>query len=224
MSRPVYIWDLPVRLFHWLLVLAISSAYISGKTGGLWLDYHIRIGIFIIALIVFRVVWGFVGSSYARFSSFMPTPAKISTYLKRGQPTPGHSPLAALSILTMLAVILLQAGLGLFAYNDEIDIHGPLYALLNSSFSERLTGLHVRAVNVLILLIGIHLLAIVYYTRVKNQQLIRPMLSGWRIADDKTEVSHSHRHSMKALLFAVLVAGMAFWMIDSGLLLRLLSQ
>ena len=116
----IQIWDLPTRLFHWLLVSAIGAAWATGEAGGSWMIWHGRIGLCIIGLISFRLAWGFLGTNYARFSTFVRGPAAIRAYLRGQWQGLGHNPLGALSVLALLAVVSLQMGSGLFANNDDI--------------------------------------------------------------------------------------------------------
>lgn len=184
MLKKYHIWDLPLRLFHILLIISLIAAYITGIESGLWLEWHIHFGIFILALLVFRITWGFSGSTYSRFSNFFPTPYRLKTLYRSSEYKIGHSPLGGISIFTMLGFILIQASLGLFALNDEVDIHGPLYALVSSSWSERLTLWHSQVINVLLALTALHITAIVYYTWFKQRTLILPMITGTiKVAD-----------------------------------------
>lgn len=178
-TKRIKLWDLPTRLFHWLLVILIAAAVVSGKVGGAAIDWHGRIGLAIVGLIVFRLVWGIIGSSHARFASFFPTPGSVAAYL-RGQWTGvGHNPLGAISVFGLLALIAVQVGTGLFG-NDDIAFTGPLFALIGKDLSDTLSGIHTFAINILIALIALHLAAIIFYTRVKKEQLIKPMLTGWK--------------------------------------------
>ena len=118
-TERIKVWDLPVRVFHWLLFLLIVGATVTGKVGGGAIEWHGRIGLAIIGLLVFRIVWGFIGSSHARFSSFVPRPSSLNAYLRGDWKGVGHNPLGALSVLALLALIGVQAATGIFG-NDEI--------------------------------------------------------------------------------------------------------
>lgn len=220
----VYLWDLPLRLFHWLLVISLIVAYMTGKYGGLWLDWHARIGVFILALIVFRIIWGFMGSTYSRFSSFVPTPGRLKRYFCYRRQSVGHNPLGALSIFAMLGVILAQAGTGLFSVNDEIDIHGPLYDMVDSTWSARLAGWHVELISAVQFLTALHVIAIGYYSGFKHKNLIRPMITGrLKLAAGVTTVEPVRGGGRLSLLVAVAMAAMVFWSIESGALPQWLS-
>jgi len=109
-AGPVRIWDLPTRLFHWLLAALVLCSVVTAKLGGLWIDWHMRAGYAILALVLFRVLWGFAGSRYARFANFVRGPRAVLDYLRgRGAQGAGHSPLGALSVLALLAALLVQA-------------------------------------------------------------------------------------------------------------------
>lgn len=175
----VRVWDLPLRLFHWLLVTAVVTAFVTAKIGGNAMDWHGRAGLLIIGLLVFRVVWGFIGSSNARFASFVRGPAAIRAYLHGKWQGAGHNPLGALSVLAMLALFAAQAATGLFA-NDDVAFEGYLYPLVSAAVSERITGIHNLLESVLILLVLLHLGAVAFYTRIKKESLVLPMITGWK--------------------------------------------
>ena len=167
-TKRIRLWDLPTRVFHWMLVLCIVASFVSGKLGGNLIEWHGKIGLFIVGLVVFRLVWGLIGSTYARFSQFVPTPAKLKAYLRGEWRGVGHNPLGALSVFGLLALVGIQVASGLFA-NDDIAFFGPLYELVSKDVSNRLTGLHKLSSNLLLVLIGLHLAAIVFYGSVEIQ-------------------------------------------------------
>jgi cytochrome b len=178
-TKRITLWDLPTRIFHWALVVLIVAAYVSGRIGSAAIDWHARIGLSILGLVVFRLVWGLIGSSHARFSSFFPTPASVRTYLRGQWRGVGHNPLGAFSVFGMLALIMVQFCTGLFA-NDDIAFDGPLAKLISKELSDRLTGIHMFSINFLLALVVLHLAAIVYYVGFKKDKLIEPMLTGWK--------------------------------------------
>lgn len=173
----VRVWDLPLRLFHWSLAAAAVALVISGNVGGLWIDWHGRIGLLVLGLLVFRLIWGVIGSTYARFASFAPTPGRLRAYFKGAWEGLGHSPLGALSVLALLGVLALQVITGLFA-NDDIAFQGPLYAHVGKATSDALTGYHRLLGNALLALVGLHVVAIAFYQIVLKKRLVRPMLTG----------------------------------------------
>lgn len=175
----IRLWDLPLRLFHWLLVLAVAVAIITGQLGGAWMALHGQAGLSIIGLVVFRLVWGLIGSAHARFLSFLPTPSSLKAYLTGRWRGVGHNPLGALSVMALLGLLAVQAGTGLFS-NDDIAFSGPLFALVDEALAGRLTGLHKQLANVLIGLLALHVAAIVFYVLFKRDNLVKPMLTGWK--------------------------------------------
>lgn len=178
-SERIRLWDLPTRIFHWSLVLCVLAAIITGKLGGNAMVWHGRIGLVIVGLITFRLVWGLNGPTYARFAQFLPTPRRVFAYLGGRWQGIGHNPLGALSIFAMLAILAALLATGI-AGNDDIAFRGPLFELAGKDSSDRLIGWHRKLTSVLILLLVLHLLAIAYYSRLKRENLVRPMLTGWK--------------------------------------------
>ena len=173
----VRIWDLPLRLFHWLLALAVTGALVSGQIGGNLMVWHGRLGVLVAGLLGFRLAWGLVGSTHARFASFVRGPAAIRAYLQGTWHGLGHNPLGALSVLGMLAALGLQTASGLFG-NDDIAFQGPLYPLVSKDTSDWVTGLHRKGFWLILLLITTHLAAIVFYLKMRGDNLIHPMITG----------------------------------------------
>lgn len=178
-KQRIRLWDLPTRVFHWSLVALVVAAVISGKIGGNAIVWHGRCGLAIVGLLVFRLIWGVVGSTYARFVSFFPTPASLIAYLRGQWRGVGHNPLGAFSVFGLLGLLALQAATGLFS-NDDIAFRGPLAGLVDSALSDRLTGVHKLSINLLFALIVLHLAAITFYVRVKKDKLVQAMLTGWK--------------------------------------------
>lgn len=176
------VWDLPIRLFHWLLVASITFAYVSGTLGGNLIDWHGRAGFFIVGLVVFRIVWGFIGTPTARFATFVRGPAAIRAYLRGEWRGLGHNPIGALSVLGLLALVAIQATTGLFT-NDDIAYQGPFADWVGKDLSDRFHSWHALLQNGLLALIAVHVGAIVFYLRVKKENLVKPMLTGWKAAD-----------------------------------------
>lgn len=173
------LWDLPTRLFHWSLVVLVVVACISGFKGGNAMELHGKVGIGIAGLLAFRLAWGFAGSTYARFASFVRGPAAIRAYLHGEWRGVGHNPLGALSVLALLGLLAFQAGTGLVG-NDDIAFNGPLQTLVAKETSDLLTGLHRKSLWLLLALVALHVAAIGYYARAKKENLVRPMITGWK--------------------------------------------
>lgn len=200
------LWDLPIRIFHWALVLGIAAAFVSGQLGGNLIDVHGKIGIVVVGLIAFRLVWGVLGSTYARFAQFFPTPAKISAYLRGEWHGEGHNPLGAFSVFGLLSLVALQVGTGLFS-NDDIAFVGPLFDLVSKDLSNRLTGIHQLLSNALLALVVLHVAAIGFYGRVKKQNLLMPMITGWKEGHGES----ARGGGLVALVVALIVAAGAVY-------------
>lgn len=182
-KRQIRVWDLPTRLFHWLLVVLVLAAVITGQLGGALIPWHGRIGLAILGLLVFRLLWGFMGSTHARFLNFFPVPGRLLAYLRGQWRGVGHNPLGALSVLALLGILSLQAVTGLFA-NDDIAFQGPLTALVDGEISQWLTRIHRLNFNLLLPLVGLHIGAILFYTLVKKDNLVKPMITGLKEVAD----------------------------------------
>jgi cytochrome b len=214
MTVKVKVWDLPLRLFHWALVAAVIAAAVSGEIGGSWADWHGRAGLIVLGLLFFRLIWGFIGSTHARFASFFPTPSRLAAFLKGAWQGIGHNPLGALSVLALLGLVGLQVGSGLFA-NDDIAFQGPLAELVDKPFSDKLTSLHARAFYVLAILVGLHVASIVFYARVKKHDLVRPMLTGTKQVP-RAQAVPAAGHSLGRFAAAAIAAGLLVWTITDG--------
>jgi cytochrome b len=197
------IWDLPLRTFHWMLVLSILGSFITVKVGGNAMPWHARFGYLVIALMSFRLVWGFVGSYHARFVNFIKSPKSIIGYLKNPQPSPGHSPIGAIAVVVLITLFTAQAIAGLFA-SDDIAFDGPLARFVSSYWVELLTSLHRLNEPVLLGLVLIHVTVIFYYRMFKKQDLIKPMLTGDKNWAEKIPVS---RDDLFQRLSATLIFG-----------------
>ena len=181
------VWDLPTRLFHWLLAAGVTGLVVTGQVGGSWMDWHFRLGYGVLALLLFRLVWGFVGGHWSRFTHFLYGPATIWRYLS-GHSAPehgvGHNPLGFLSVLGLLGFTLLQVATGLFS-DDEIATSGPLSKFATSEWVSRASDYHTDIGKfILLALVFLHLAAIVFYRVKKKQNLVAPMVWG----DKQTEL------------------------------------
>lgn len=190
MNKIIRVWDLPIRLFHWFLVIGIVLSFVTVKIGGIAMEFHARVGYCVLALIIFRICWGCIGSHHARFINFVPSPKSLLSYLS-GKPKAGlgHNPLGALSVLALLFSIGLQALTGLFA-NDDIAFEGPLAKHVSNETVALLTSIHHQNEKVLIILIIVHLCAIFYYQKFKGENLIKPMLLGDKEIDPSEQAKY----------------------------------
>ncbi|MBC9905426.1 MULTISPECIES: cytochrome b/b6 domain-containing protein [Achromobacter] len=173
----VHIWDLPTRLFHWALVVCIVGAFVSVKLGGLYMDWHVRFGCTALGLILFRLLWGFIGPRYARFTHFVRGPAAVARYLKGAAAPAGHNPLGALSVLALLLVIGFQAVSGLFT-TDDIMTQGPLFGHVSEAVSAAMTSWHKLNEWVILTLVALHIAAVLWYALVRRKRLVRAIITG----------------------------------------------
>lgn len=203
----IRIWDLPTRTFHILLALSVLGLVITGEVGGDAMQLHFKLGYVVLTLVLFRFVWGVVGGHWSRFVHFVPTPHKLLAYVHavRAHQTPhstGHNPLGALSVLAMLLALFIQVLSG-FMSDDEISNAGPWTALVSSDWVSVATEYHSDIGKVLvILLVILHVGTVLYYKRVKNEDLITPMLTGDKVL---TTEAHNSRDTWTSRLFALSV-------------------
>jgi cytochrome b len=190
MKKIIRVWDLPIRLFHWLLAACILASFITVNIGGNAMEIHARVGYCVLALIIFRVCWGLVGSYHARFINFVPSPQGFFSYvLGKSKAGLGHNPLGALSVLALIASVGLQAVTGLFA-NDDILFEGPFAKYVSNSMVSFLTSVHRFNETVLLVLIALHLCAILYYYKFKAENLLKPMIVGDKEIDPSEEAKY----------------------------------
>jgi cytochrome b len=178
----VKVWDLPVRLVHWALVVLVAFQVASGKIGGELVEWHLISGYAILALVLFRVLWGFAGSTSARFARFLAPPAAAlgfaaRLFARRAETDAGHNPLGGWMVLALLASLLVQVGTGLFA-NDGIATEGPLASLIPIEVSDRVTTLHRWNLRILLVLAAVHVAAVLYHWLALKENLIGAMFTG----------------------------------------------
>ena len=203
--QTVRIWDLPTRLFHWLLMLSVAGLVTTGELAGEAMFFHFWFGYAVLTLVLFRLVWGVVGGHWSRFANFIPRSADLKNYLlairhKQSTLHAGHNPLGALSIVLMLLLLFAQVFTG-FMSDDEIATAGPWVALVPNSWVALATQYHgVFGKIFLIVLIVVHVATVLYYKRVKNSDLITPMLNGNKELPSDTPQS---RDTVTSRLFAL---------------------
>ena len=178
----VKVWDLPVRLFHWILVLLLVFQYASGKIGGGLMAWHVYSGYGVLVLVVFRILWGFAGSTHARFASFLKGPAAAWHFAKRlfsrqAVPQVGYNPLGGWMVVALLISLALQAISGLFA-NDSFGTEGPLAGIVPLEVSDRLSLFHRGNFKVLLVLASLHVMASLYHWLAMKDDLIVAMFTG----------------------------------------------
>ena len=219
---PVRVWDLPTRLFHWLLAACVFFSLSSAWLGGNAMVWHLRCGYLVFALLLFRGVWGCWGGRWSRFASFAYAPATSLRYL-RGQSRPGehhhvgHNPLGAYSVFGLLAILALQVASGLFA-DDEIATTGPWNKFVSGATAKLFTRWHTTFGQWLILaLVALHIGAVLYYLLRRRDDLVRPMLSGDKMLAAEVPASVDTAASRAAAL-AVFAAAAALvgWLVGLG--------
>lgn len=222
MSTPtrIRIWDLPTRLFHWLLVVCIIGSFVTVNLGGLWMDYHFLFGYAILALLIFRLIWGCVGPAHARFSGFVRGSGQIVGYMRGSSAhAAGHSPVGALSVLAMLLALCVQVATGLFA-NDGILSEGPLASFVSSAWSDTLTGIHQANRIVIVALVVLHLLAIAWYSLVRKRPLVRAMITGDKahtdVPPDTLATQDGAGMRLKAVGVAAIALAIVWWIAAQG--------
>jgi cytochrome b len=212
----IRLWDLPLRIFHWSLVAAVAVAIVTGELGGSWMDLHGQAGLAILGLVSFRLTWGLVGSTHARFLSFIPTFARIRAYLRGQWRGVGHNPLGALAVFALLGLLAAQVTTGLFS-NDDISFSGPLYALIDEELGARLTGWHRQLSTALFVLLALHVVAIGAYLRFKRDNLVKPMVTGWKDVEAATVQARStEKGGPLAFIVALGVALAVVWAARGG--------
>lgn len=205
----IRLWDWPVRLVHWAFVLLIPAMWASAEFGQM--EVHRLLGYGALFLLLFRLYWGVVGSATARFTSFVRGPAAIARYVRSGITVIGHNPLGALSVVGLLGLLGVQIGLGLFAQDTDGEFAGPLARLVNYETSSTAGDWHELVFNGLLVMIGLHVAAILFYAFGKRDNLVRPMLTGRkRVAAGTVEpAAGSPAH---ALIGVILSAAITGWM------------
>lgn len=215
-------WDLPTRAFHWLLAASVVASIVSAKVGGNAMVWHMRLGLFALALLVFRGAWGFVGGHWSRFASFLYGPKDVLSYLRgasgpAGRYDTGHSPLGALSVFALLALLLAQVATGLVA-DDEIATLGPLNRFVEPALALKATAWHESWGQYLIIaLVVLHIGAIAYYALRRQRNLVGAMWHGDQpvAADAPVSADGLAQRALAALLFAVALA-LAVWIGSLG--------
>lgn len=212
--RAVRVWDLPTRLFHWLLVVALVAQVSTAKIGGAALAWHLRIGYCIFGLLLFRLLWGFIGGHWSRFASFLYGPASVLRYL-RNQQRPadlfhvGHNPLGSVSVWAMLLLLAVQVATGLVA-DDEIATVGPLNRYVSTATGLAATAWHKTwGIGLILALAVLHVAAVVFYRLRHQQDLVGPMVSGDKLLAGAVPASADTRLTrVRALAVAAACAGL----------------
>ncbi|VTU17263.1 putative Ni/Fe-hydrogenase B-type cytochrome subunit [Variovorax sp. PBL-E5] len=208
------VWDLPTRLFHWILAVAVIGLIATGL--GDIMEWHFRLGYAVLSLLLFRLIWGFVGGRWSRFHAFVYAPSSLVAYLGgRGHPDHliGHTPLGALSVFGVLGILAVQVSTGLVS-DDEISASGPLTRFVSDAVVSAATGWHKAPGKwIVIALVSLHVLAVLYYVFVKRRPLVRPMISGDKLITEGAAPSSRDDAASRlvALVVFALCAGFAAW-------------
>jgi cytochrome b len=215
--RLLRVWDLPTRVFHWSLAFCVIALVITASLGGNAMEWHLKLGYAVATLLIFRVVWGFVGGHWSRFKQFFFSPLTILRYL-RGKSMPehevGHNPLGSLSVWGLLAIMGLQVATGLVS-DDEIATQGPFVKFVSSATSLLATGYHKQWGKwVIVTLVCLHIAAILFYFFKKKENLIKPMLDGDKQMEASSAVPASKDEAAQRLtalaLFAIIAASVGY--------------
>jgi len=215
-EKSVRVWDLPTRLFHWALVVLIALQFATAEFGFLSMQWHYRFGWATLALIVFRVLWGFAGSQTSRFADFVRGPRAVAGYVRAMFSVPahiGHNPLGGWSVVAMLLCVLAQAMSGLFA-SDGIDEDGPFVDAVSGATVKLATRLHHLGENVLLILIALHVAAVLLHRLLKHDDLITPMITGCKPAAQPAPMRFVS--GWRALLLFLVVAALTLALASQG--------
>ncbi len=220
--RAVRVWDLPTRLFHWVLALAVVGSVVTAKIGGNATAWHFRLGYLVLGLLLFRIVWGVVGGHWSRFATFVRGPGTVLRYL-RGQARPdehldvGHNPLGAGSVIALLTILAVQVSTGLIA-DDEIASVGPLNRFVDTATGLAATAWHKTGGQWIIVgLVVLHIAAIVFYKVRHDKDLVGPMLRGDKqLAEDAPASADDTRARVKAVAIAAVVAAAVAGVVKLG--------
>ena len=199
------VWDAPTRLFHWAVVLLIATSYLSIRFDRI--DLHLLSGYALLSLLLFRLAWGFVGSETSRFAQFLRSPAAAVRHLKEfgrreDDDQVGHNAAGGWMVLVLLGDIAVQVVLVLFS-NDDIVTQGPLARFVGKPTSDTLTDLHAKNFTVLLVLMGLHVLAVIAYAVVRRQNLVRPMITGRKRLPGATRQPRMASPLLAVMVFAL---------------------
>ena len=211
----MFVWDLPLRVFHWSLVATVVTCVVSAEMGGNAMEWHAISGYVAIGLLLFRFMWAFLGGTYSRFSSYLDSHQHIVAWL-RGSPAtrPGYTPMGTIALIVMFTVLWAQGVSGLFA-NDDIMLEGPLYHLVSQHTADWLTAWHKRGFYIVCGLVALHVSAILIYRFVKKIDYIRPMITGYKELPEDTprELEGRPGSLALALVLAALSAATVWYVV-----------
>ncbi|WP_165767109.1 cytochrome b/b6 domain-containing protein [Parendozoicomonas haliclonae] len=210
--RSIRVWDIPTRLFHWLLVLSVAGLWYTGEEGDM--DRHVILGFVVLSLLIFRLFWGFWGGDLSRFKAFQLSPKTTIRFLKNGMKTdyPGHNPLGSWGVVFILLCLTVQVVTGLFS-NDSILFDGPLVRFVSGDFSSLMTTIHSINFDILLGILAVHIAGVLFHIIFHKEDILQGMIHGRRKISSRYE--EPDRGSWEVLAVAILVAVMVItWMLD----------
>lgn len=214
MSKQHLVWDLPLRIFHWAFAATIIGCWATHELGSDYIDWHMQLGYIAIGLVLFRIIWGVVGTKHSQFKHFMVGPQSVISYLKSEKPTSaGHNPLGSLMVVGMLILVVLQSISGLFV-DDEIFTTGPYFNALGDSVDELMNTIHHNSFDVIGIAIMLHIGAIIFYQKIKKQNLVKPMITGYKSSSDVNETEEIRdSRIMLAIVIALICTAFVYWLV-----------
>ena len=217
-AKDVLVWDWTIRVFHWVTVGLLPARWWTAEEG--LMTWHTRFGLTLLGLLVFRVYWGVFGSSTARFANFVKGPSAIIAYARSSlrrpyTPSTGHNPLGALSVVALLALLVAQISFGLFAVDVDGLESGPLSSMVSFDMGRQFAEWHELTFNLLLWVIGLHVLAVLGYWLVLKTNLIRPMVTGRRRNDPPVQEAVSQNQvSLVRVVIGVALAILAVYAVQ----------
>lgn len=180
----IRVWDIWVRLFHWSLAISVGFQLLSGGTGWLFFDWHRTIGELVLALIVFRILWGFIGSSNARLGQLLQSPKAALLHLaalfrRQSSVERGHNAAGSWAVLVLLVILATQAVTGFFIADEDELLEGALYGTLSGSNTDLAMRIHRLNAELIMIMVGVHIVMVFVYLLYARQNLIKPMITGW---------------------------------------------
>ena len=208
-ASAIKVWDWPVRLSHWSFAVLVPAMWYTADNSLWW--WHTRLGMVLLAVLIFRVLWGFAGSETARFSQFVRGPKAVLAYLRgAGEGYFGHNPLGALSVIALLAAMFAQVGMGLFGGDPFDGATGPLNGFVGVMTADTLTDWHETFVWVIAGLVVLHLSAIAFYAAAKRTNLVGPMVTGKKQAEPE-ESGLGTTATARAVTLLILSIAISVW-------------
>jgi cytochrome b len=210
----IQLWDLPVRFVHWALVILLAALWWTWHSGQT--QFHEKLGYITLGVLLFRVYWGMVGSSTARFSHFVKGPREIAAYLRGASGVNvGHNPLGALSVILLLGLMIIEVGFGLFTQDVDGEESGSLAQFVSYDTADWARDWHSWLFNVILAVVAIHVLAILFYLVVKRDNLVGPMITGRKSFDKK--VAEPPMAPITRVLIGIILSAAIAWWVSRGL-------